>query len=395
MKRSNFVLVLIAVFLITLAVIFTSSTQISQIGRIATIFLGVLGSLSALSEVLGLFEKIGIPEYILESTPKFIERHRVPFETSVAIWGPIASGKSWLLHAFGKSIYEFSEKQSKMPLHYELHTMVMPDNFEAAPTVAPLNIPGTAIPSLEIYRFERRRTNNNFDQILSSFTHNISMLDNKGGDLINLVIDKYRNSDNGYERVLLSLANADVVIVVLDPTGVNRVQLPINGSLFAEDFWQTSFSKKQYAEMVSRLFSVLEKANSKKKRFYAVCVTKVDQIPEGIFVHPDALIELYFGTEMTNVLIPLKNLGKLETFSTSASGFLKHNGRTIPNFSSGALLSTDAWEPYGVEYPFFWAFEKIETELLSEMLNKGFWNKLTAKNKLKRYIPYPKPQYRI
>lgn len=144
--------------------------------------------------------------------------------------------------------------------------------------------------------------------------------------------------------------------------------------------------------MVRRLFSVLEKTNPEKCRLYAVCVTKADMLPGGVYLHPDALIEAYFGNEMTEALrVPQQ--GVVQTFTTSSFGFI--SGTTKPNCKDGGIAKEEKWQPYGVEFPFFWSFEIQEKELIKNILRRSLWGRLTLYWNYKHYLPYPKPKYEI
>jgi len=227
------------------------------------------------------------------------------------------------------------------------------------------------------FRFERKRTNESFSANISSYAHNILVYDNRGQSTLDLID----------QATIVLMANSDIIFVILDLSMLIEVGGEISGR----------YSKKDYSDRVIRLFSVLEKANPKQKPFYAVCLTKIDLIPGGYTMHPDGLLEMYFGAEMDRIFQSLRETGRLEIFSTSAAGFLKGKGiiRHNYDYTNGQLIDFNNWKPYGVEFPFFWAFEKVERKLLSEMLTKGILGKLKYKNKIRRYISYPKPEYRI
>ncbi len=202
---------------------------------------------------------------------------------------------------------------------------------------------------------------------MSSFSHNIHIYDNQG-----------RASVEGAREILANLANADIVILALDPTSI------INGLI----------SSTQYADMVKDILSILEKANPEKQRLYAVCITKGDLIPGGVYLHPDAIVEAYFGREMSDaLLIPQK--GMVQTFTTSSFGFFPDSTEPNFDFDSAKLANKEHWQPYGVEFPFFWAFETQERSLLRKTLQNNIWGKLTYYGNYKNYIPYPKPKYEL
>ena len=71
------------------------------------------------------------------------------------------------------------------------------------------------------------------------------------------------------------------------------------------------------------------------------------------------------------------------------------NGREYPNIDSGLLRDTDNWQPYGVEFPFFWAFEELEKKCLRDSFQSSWWERINMGRRLKKYIPYPKPHYEL
>ena len=186
----------------------------------------------------------------------------------------------------------------------------------------------------------------------------------------------------------MNLAGADIIIVVLDPTIVE-------GSAVIGGLGLAQYSRIEYAQKVQKLFSVLEKSNPNKQFFYAVCITKADLIPGSRYLHPDALIEAFFGPEMLDVVDTIGS-ERAQTFTTSSFGYLP--GTDKPNaqmneYERIEIKDVKNWKPYGVEYPFFWAFESKERKLLEEILRKSFWGKMMRKNVLRNYVSYPKAKY--
>jgi hypothetical protein len=312
------------------------------------------------------------------------------FQTSVALWGPTATGKTWLVHAFGRTLYSKYNKPVN-GLVYDFKT-ITGYNF----SMPPEDIPGTAGSSPFEYLFERARISfDDTSQFISSFKHKITIFDDKGFSTVD-----YRNLKN---NTLINMADSDIVVIALDPTRVmDEVQIKnLRQGVFSpllvdsENYEATTYnpvSQKEYAEMVQELFSTLEELRPDKKRYYAVCVMKADQIPKAANNKQEGLIRLYFGQEMINALqIPDKE--RVKIFTVSSFGFIanKDSIHLKPNFSgvSLGLLDKERWEPCGVEFPLFWAFEKIEMASLQKNLFKNWWRKLTLKSQLKKYIHYP------
>ena len=376
MRRVHLVMIILVIVLILLAAIISTSRQMTSLEQIAAIFLCFLGGLAAFSEILGLLEKLGIPETILSSESKFVYRTRKPFETSVVLWGPTASGKSWLINAFAWNIQR-KYKESGSGLEYKI-IKKLDDFFPPDLTIAPM---ATEREIRISFQFERSKVSNDYYQSLSSFSHEIHLYDFPGESSIGMF-----DEDNMfyYTQNIFNSTDADIVIIVLDPTRITYTDLP--------DPEKYLYTQHQYAEMVRKLLNILEKADPAKQRLYAVCITKADVIPNSIYLHPDGLIEMFFGNEMLDALkIPPKE--NIQTFTTSSFGFLP--GTTQANFDqfSQRIKNPESWQPYGVEYPFFWAFESQEKALLKNILSNGVLGKFTFWNKIRHYIPYPKPKY--
>lgn len=283
---------------------------------------------------------------------------------SVALWGTSGSGKTWLVHALGRILHTKYQREVD-GLVYELET-VNKLNYSFQPNEA------TSGTHSYVFKFERSRTLENLSQSISSFKHEIQIFDNQGSETLD---QKVKN------MAILSIAHADIVVIVLDPTYY----------IYGEN----SFLKEEYPKLVRELIRTLESDNN-RKRYYAVCITKADYIDGAVYLNPDALIEMYFGEEMTRALkIPDPN--RIKTFTTSSAGFIIRNEREIPNISDelGNLSDVENWQPYGVEFPFFWAFEELEKQSLKDSAQKSWWKKLNVERNLKKYIPYPKANYEL
>ena len=378
MRRTHIVLIIVLVILIFLAAIVSTSRQATSLEQVAALFLGFLGGLAALSEIIGLLDRLGIPETIKPSEPKFVSKPKKPFETSVALWGPRYSGKSWLINAFAWNIQQ-KYGGNTSGLQYKL-IRKLESSFPLDLTRRP---EATSERTLISFRFERSKTSNDYYQSISSFSHEIHLYDFPGESSVQM-FDDDKSSRFGMPDLLMDI-DADIVIIVLDPTRITDSHLSIFG-------FETKYSQHEYAEMVRKLLRIFEKADPTKQRLYAVCITKVDIIPNGIYLHPDALIEMFFGSEMSDALkIPPKE--NVQTFTTSSCGFLPSTTQANFDEVSQYLKNKDSWQPYGVEFPFFWAFEFQEKALLRNTLRKGIFGNLTLRRVLNHYVQYPKPKY--
>jgi hypothetical protein len=304
---------------------------------------------------------------------RFVTKPRQLFRITVGLWGTTGSGKTWLIYALGR-ILQTRYNREIDGLTYGLETVNKFD-FSCQP-----NEPTQGTDAF-VFKFERCRNSDNYSQSISSFRHEIQIFDNPGG----WTTGPFKtNSEFPYRLLesnpaILSIAHADIVVIVLDPTY----------SKSDMDEYK-NFQKTQYPKLVRELIRYLESDKNIRKRYYAVCITKADTIDGGVYLNPDALIEMHFGEEMTQALsIPDKE--RIKTFSTSSAGFIIGNGRNHPNLDEFQcnLRDVQNWQPYGVEFPFFWAFEELEKQSLRDGFQKTWWKRLNCERYLKKHIPYP------
>ena len=104
MRRVHLILVIVVSVLILLSVVIFTLAQVTLLQQIAAIFLSFLSGMAAIAEVVGLFDRLGVPDTVFPVEPKYIKKEQSPFETKVAIWGPTGSGKSWLIRSFARTI---------------------------------------------------------------------------------------------------------------------------------------------------------------------------------------------------------------------------------------------------------------------------------------------------
>lgn len=373
-KTKTIILVLSALLIIAVAISAPYTQNWFQ--WVAYVFLGTLAGISAIGqiiELLGRKKDIESSPNVVQETkfgeknsfqPKLSSDSKDIFRTSVALWGPMASGKSWLINAFAYTLLNKYTKPIE-GLKYEFSGVSLGwENYFAdlvtQPNPTELEVYG--FPT--VFRFERRRTSGNRREALSSFTHEISIADYSGEHSHNLLSS---NSDEYLlSHVMTSVASADIVLIALDT-------LPIH-----------HFSKKEYASLVQKLAIILDKIAPDKKRFYAMCITKADTIPAELGVDANGLIELKFGSEMLDVYKEIAKKHEIQTFITSSIGFLPSTNKPNFDLNNYSIIDKEHWKPYGVEYPFFWAFETIEKNRIK---NKFRFGKLDINN----YIEYPKP----
>lgn len=150
MRRVHLILIIVVSLLILLSVLIFTLAQVSLLQQIAAIFLGFLGGMAAIAEIVGLFDRFGVPDAVFPAESKYIKREQSPFETTVAIWGPTASGKSWLIRAFAQAVKQ-KYNGNYLGLQFKL-TKVGTDFPDSDIT---LNVPATGWIDYFSFRFER------------------------------------------------------------------------------------------------------------------------------------------------------------------------------------------------------------------------------------------------
>ena len=305
--------------------------------------------------------------------PRFISKPGEPFRLSVALWGPSGSGKSWLVNALGWTLQkQYSQPIDGLSYFLERVQPYSEDELIHAPE-------STAYLQESLFRFERCRTSNSENQVMSSFKYEIRVFDNRGEGTIRILEDEgYFH----YDPIFINLVQADIVIVALDPTLLGQE---------SDVGLEYCYTPAEYAGWVRKLFSILERSNPYKQKYYAVCVMKADTIPGVVYAHPRAVIEGVFGGEMTRAL-SIPDSEHIDTFVVSSFGIPP---KSSPKFDPSTQVITDKenWRPYGVPFPFFWAFESVERMVLKQTFSKTLWQRLTTKWRLRRYISYPRAHY--
>lgn len=281
----------------------------------------------------------------------------------IALWGPSGSGKSWLLHAFSKTLLKYSMHDKDF-----LYELTDENRRPFDSLLSPEKLQATEIIQDHVFRFRRIGKRDTFAHQISSNEHTINIVDNKGTDLISL-------DDTATTESVLASPN---IILMLD-VSQSRLTRSVNPPSIAEE----------YAGLVDRLLQLLTKTQG-QQRYIAVCLSKSDLFSVRKR-ETTSLIKMLFGNDMFDVFTRYdtgKNL-KFEYFTTSSVGFLP-NGQSNYNMENGYLVDETRWEPFNVEFPFFWFFENIERSRISQS-HRNFFTRLLVKDRLSSYIPYPRP----
>lgn len=305
-----------------------------------------------------------------ESGRKLLDIYRAPFKylkdfsdpkpvdskrKNVVLWGSVGSGKSWLIAALGASFYKYNSSD-------RLYTLQDMDGGDVVdPFTTPYRPMATYSPSSEYFQFARRFRNTSIAHRISSQAHSIVVWDTQGGAAES---PEYSNEQNEI------LKSADYLILTLDHTRLN---------------WEHGGRTEK--EILSRVFSTWEANTPQSRPHVAVCLTKIDLLPlDLINQEPLEILQTVFGNEIYNIVVSNPNT---QVFVTSSMGFIASNEGMKPNYDSpptgsGELLDFAKWEPFGVEFPFFWLFE-IRTQ---DSIGNNIFKKLLYKM---FYIQYPKP----
>lgn len=304
--------------------------------------------------------------------------HNIPTEedneTGIALWGPVGSGKDWLVNGFAKELDYYNRTNSDFS--FELN-----DEDGAPITPKPLNnknILPTADAEDYLLKFTRRPKSKTPDHshLVSAHSHNINIHNDMGGNLMAALSNR-----EGYGPTYETLMKSKYVIVVLDPTLIthelNSEDNQSNKIDYSSIIEKTSFTPKDYKLAIQTLLIAFSKETD-QKRYLAVCLTKMDK--KSIRGSSWDLLRRLFGGEMYELLTKYKRNFEIEVFSTSAAGFIKNPGSIssrLSNEEGGAIKDENNWNPINTATPFFWIFENKEKDRLK---NSGY---------LDDYIEYP------
>ncbi len=301
--------------------------------------------------------------------------------SKIAMWGPTGSGKSWLIHAFGRTLLKYS--MADADFLYEITDRDgLPLELYGLPNVKP-----TSSIEDQVFLFRRRGKKISEAHRISSHSHQISIIDNKGSNLLSL--DDMATST--------SLINSPNIILLLDTSLPRRAHFVDSESgADREDVLEITndvpflFSPEEYRSVESKLLQLLTGSFNGERRI-AVCLTKVDLLRlRGR--DPTELVKMFFGAELFSLFKEYSSMPNIdiEFFSVSSAGFIRDSSGIKPNFDivTGNLLEPQSWEPYNVEAPFFWFFENIERKRILQSGN-SFASRLFGNSRLKEYISYP------
>ncbi len=301
----------------------------------------------------------------------------------ITLWGPSHSGKTFLIKAFQKKIIQLNDKSKNCT--YSLTSgseFINPTDLIKKPTEEPKE---------NIYIFKREFSGDSYQSKISSHTHYINLLDDKGEDTVNME-----------KTIIFNLEYSNFLIVVLDPFFIeSEDERTSSGKGSGETkiektapIYKRTKDQGILISYVTKLLNHLQSLN--KSIFISVCISKIDGIAFK-FREPWILIDFLFGTGMKEVFSEFMNNDnfKFNFFSTSAVGYLdkrfeKANFLNNKEEGSTQLEDTNQWIPYNVESPFFWLFEMIERQRLYVPNRNSikFLSNWIVEERNKDYIPY-------
>lgn len=333
------------------------------------------------------------------------ENHNAPVK--IALWGPPNSGKTWLLHSLNKALSQISYVDQEFS--YELVENTDDRGNLVVTTTNPSNVQTTSGMVDIVWTFQRRPKIKNYSHYLSSHCHNMYIHDGNGSDLLNLE-----------RHVQISLLNANLILVFLDPTlissgKVRENALPLlkdtsdtdeindeidfddnadlggefnHGGNSRKDVASLNFTEEEYTLLVGQLFSLLAQSTL-NQRSIAVCVTKTDLIQST--GSPLEVVRKIFGQEMIRLFDKYANRFHIKLFLTTSVGYInKATGQSNFDQKSGQLINFDAWKPENIESPLFWYLERIERQRILRF-SSWFSQFVFKEERSTNYIPYPPP----
>lgn len=299
----------------------------------------------------------------------------------IALWGPAGSGKTWLIHALGRSLVNFQPNDPNFT--YELREF-SGETFE--PLVIPI-APPRYQPTTELidfmWLFRRQAKQNTYGHRISAQTHILHIHDVGGNEAVWLT-----------EPVKQTYTNVQLLLILMDPINMNgfleksrnrRTEYDANRSAKQAVFRSITMTQESYLTSIKQLLDYVSGAGGVRP-LVAICLTKRDLWKKGN--DPESAIKSWFGQQMFDMLSQYGREFTLKTFATSSCGYMDDTAQK-PNYNNrtGELRNISQWNPHGAVHPFFWFLESIERQKLNQ--TKSFWGNLVGRNPLKEYIAYP------
>ena len=334
-------------------------------------------------------------------------------ENKIAMWGPTNAGKDWLFKAFPQELLWYNRKYPDF--RYELF-YPDPDGGDNLQRVYPVppqerdNRLGV-VPSVhpEDYEFIFRRSIvkelDDESHRISAYSHYIKIQNDAGGNLIDFIDNRVQ-----FEQTYIRVVTSPYVFIILDPifspklaisTQPNQASEVINDPTLDDDVLERMLQddqsslqghsplaesgglrKDQYHSLLRMLLDILAD-HPLPKRYLAVCMTKMDQ--ESLSGEPWGLLQQVFGDQIYQLFNLNRTTFEIEVFASSAAGYRLYNHRNVPNIVNNQIADVNQWIPINVAAPFFWIFQQLELQNLTQRPGSIF-----RRSNVNKYIPYPR-----
>jgi len=306
-------------------------------------------------------------------------------QESIALFGPTASGKDWLIRAFAREIEKINQKGDHL-FYYELMELQRDYSPRPASAFPPIGNVVTNMAEDYLYQFTRRADT---DQRYScyEYTHNIAIQNDAGSILVSSIVDADTFSQT-YNR-LVTARNLIIIIAppdspstpvqtkVEDQESSDLIKLLENMSApqepayssYLPEFAIRPWTATDYQHFIRLLFDALGRNRTGiRRRNIAICLTKIDQTRIQNNDSEQVFYSMFPG--LRGLIQMERNRHNIEFFQTSSAGFINRSdalGRVeqIPNIQNGNLIDVNRWSPFGTTRPFFWIFETLEKAYLA------------------------------
>lgn len=189
--------------------------------------------------------------------------HNIPTEedneTGIALWGPVGSGKDWLVNGFAKELDHYNRTNSDFS--FELN-----DEYGNPITPKPLSsitIKPTAEAEDYFLKFTRRPKVSDHSHSIKVILININIHNDMGGNLMAAL-----SNQGVYGSTYETLMKSKYVIVVLDPTLITHEPNPEenqpNDVAYSSIVEKKSFTPKDYKLAIQTLNCFFTRNGSKK-----------------------------------------------------------------------------------------------------------------------------------
>ena len=265
-------------------------------------------------------------------------------DQEIFLWGPSGSGKTYLINALKRELQLMGND-----LHEEMFVLKDMDGNRISGILAQ---PIEATSSPTTYELMLERIDNRLWETI--VRHRIIIQDDSGDALLKMT----ETGNLGDERFGIILIDASLISNI--GATKNSDTLVLN-----HDEIRSNIDK------IIRLIDVLSK--KPHKSYLAICLSKMDQIHLR-WKDPKVLAEICLGSKSVSQLCnyaSLRSKIELSYFITSSVGYCwDANNQEWPNYnpSSGSIHNIEAWRPWNVTAPFFWLFQKLETEFYQDTM---------------------------